>query len=824
MRRRSALKTLVAAPAALPLAAQNPEPWLGPDYWANPLQDWRRTSARAFECHVAGGDRNVYWLTRTLGETGDFAMSVRLAPLDATAAPAPRGWVGFRLGCRTWVNHYKDTAIRGLGLEAGLTHDGTLFITGAPAGPRLPLSGELTLSLTLIGSTLTLSAGGESLRHDLPQPARDFLTGGLMLVCSSVDPLPDLPVIREPNSATEPKRGTARGGAMRFRFTDWQVSGPRVRTHPERAFGPLLFNQFTLSRGVLKMLVQLVPFDSPQPALELRAGGRTVAQASIDPLSSTALLRVDRWDATRATPYEVVFGAHRLTGTIPADPVGKPQVNVGALTCQNDCGFPHAGIARNLAHAQPDILFFTGDQVYERNGEYGIERAPLATARLDYLRKWFLFGWAWGDLTRNIPCVCLADDHDVYHGNIWGAGGRKAEFTPGPEQKGQPQQWGQDSGGYTMPATWVNMVQRTQSAHLPDPPDPTPIDQEITVHYGHLHWGGISFALLEDRKWKTAPRTVLPEALIHNGWPQNPKWDAARQGDVPTAHLLGERQEKFLAAWANDWRDDTIMKCVVSATIFTNLATLPQTALDDSVTQSLAVMPLGGYAPNEKVTMDHDSNAWPQTARTRALRLIRRCLAVHIAGDQHLGSTVQYGVDDFADGPTALCTPAVSNLFPRRWFPPGTTNNLGDFRDGFGNRVTVRAVANPQKFGIAPHAQNERAPGFGWIVFDKPARRITLTNWPRWADLTSPGAQPYPGWPITISQWDNGLSRAGFELKLKKAVSGLVRVIKEGASEPEWVARLAQPLRALPVWTSGDYRIEHHAGHLRRIRATPRRA
>ena len=61
------------------------------------------------------------------------------------------------------------------------------------------------------------------------------------------------------------------------------------------------------------------------------------------------------------------------------------------------------------------------------------------------------------------------------------------------EPAGQP---GQDSGGYTMPAPWVNIVQRTQASHLPDPPEKTPVEQGISVHYSHLVWGGISFALL----------------------------------------------------------------------------------------------------------------------------------------------------------------------------------------------------------------------------------------------------------------------------------------------------------------------------------------
>lgn len=79
-----------------------------------------------------------------------------------------------------------------------------------------------------------------------------------------------------------------------------------------------------------------------------------------------------------------------------------------------------------------------------------------------------------------------------------GAGGRKAE--------GQPVQPGQDSGGYVQAADWVNMVQRTQTSHMPDAHDSTPVDQNIGVYYCSFTVGGVSFALLEDRKWKFAPK------------------------------------------------------------------------------------------------------------------------------------------------------------------------------------------------------------------------------------------------------------------------------------------------------------------------------
>ena len=824
MQRRSLLKGLAALPA-LPAAQRAAESraWLGPHYWANPLQDWRPSEGR-IECHVSGGDRNLFWLTRELSpQPGDFTMTVRTGRLDDAAAPGP-GWTGFRFGMRGHFHDYRDTALRGIGVEAGLTTDGRLFVGTVEANsPRVPASSGAELRLEARGTSVTLHGAGASLTRQIPA---EWLAGGVALVCHAGAPPSELPVMREPAAANSGKPPQTRTGNVRYWFRDWTLAGSKVIEHAQRAWGPILFVQYTLSRRVLKMTVQLAPVDAGQ--VELRANGKTIAKAEVEPLSATAVFRVANWDDRRDTPYSVVFDGQSYAGTIRRDPRDKPRLVVGALTCQGDFGFPHAAIAANLKHIRPDLLLFTGDQLYEANGGYGIERDPLDRARLDYLRKWYLFGWAWGDLTREIPCVCLADDHDVYHGNVWGAGGRKAEPPPDGTEAAARQQFGQDSGGYVMAARWVNLVYRTQSSHLPDPPDASPIDQGISVHHGHLLCGGVSFALLEDRKWKSAPKQMLPAARIRNGWPQAPGWNSARQGDVEGAQLLGERQEKFLRDWARDW-NGAEMKAVVSATVFCNLATLPAEMTSDAGTAKIPVEPLGGYARNERLTQDHDSNAWPQTPRNRALRAMRSCLAVHIAGDQHLGSTVQYGIDRWNDASFAICTPAISNIFPRRWYPPnpganrkpGAPTNSGEYLDGFGNRITVHAVANPQQFGISPKALNERAPGFGVVEFDKAARRITFTNWPRWADLTQGSAKPYAGWPVVIEQLDNGLSQSPWELRLPRSASGFLEVFAAGGAEPVLSWRPPRAVAAIPVWQEGRYEVR--AGRQRYLLEAVRR-
>ncbi|MGH9627161.1 MAG: hypothetical protein ACRD7E_02190, partial [Bryobacteraceae bacterium] len=120
-----------------------------------------------------------------------------------------------------------------------------------------------------------------------------------------------------------------------------------------------------------------------------------------------------------------------------------------------------------------------------------------------------------------------------------------------------------------------------------------------------------------------------------------------------------------------------------------------------------------------------------------------------------------------------VCVPAIANIFPRRWYPPepgenrkpGSPTYTGEFLDGFGNKVTVHAVFNPHAVKQAPEPLTHRAPGYGIIEFDRTARKITVTNWPRWVDATRPGAEPCDGWPITIGQTANGFPQSGWLLE-----------------------------------------------------------
>lgn len=807
-------------------------PWIGPDFWANPLQDWQLKDGRV-ECIASGGDRNLFLLTRELGSSGQgFKTQVSLGAMVDDFSDQ-EGWLGFKIGIRGDYNDYRDNAVRGDGYPVGITAQGQLFIGRLePTEPVLDLQWD-QLGLELVaeahenGSQISLrvtDASGKVMGEKTSVIERDWTVGGIALACSA-GTVPETPEKRPEllygNWGFKP--GTQRKGEVKAWFSDWRLDGDQVVFHPERSFGPILFTQYTLSDKTVRISAQMVPIGPDDEAiayLELMRGEQweEQAQSEIHPLSRTALFEIHNWNGQEEVGYRVRYSCftsgkkletHYYEGTIRREPWGKPELVVAGFTGNNDLGFPNKDIFNSVQKQNPDFLFFSGDQIYEGVGGYGVQTEPLDAACLDYLRKWYLYGWAYGDLLKDRPSVAIPDDHDVYHGNIWGAGGIA---TP-PGLSGSA---AQDKGGYKMNPQWVNMVQRTQTGHLPKPYDPKPVAQDIGVYYTQINYAGVSFAVLEDRKFKSAPAPLMPEAQIVNGWSKNPNWDASKTGDVLGAILLGERQLDFLEDWASDWRDSTWMKVVLSQTIFANVATLPEEdARTDANVPRLRILQAGEYPPNDIPVQDHDSNAWPQSPRDRALEKMRKAFAFHIAGDQHLGSVIEYGIDDYEDAGYAFCVPAISNVWPRRWFPkvpgenrnPGEPNYTGNFRDGFGNLMTVHAVSNPVFTGRKPSHLYDRATGFGIIRFQRETRDITMECWPR---VTDPDKEPrqYPGWPVTINQFDNYLTQAPYALpkiKVPDIKDAVIQVIDESTSEIVFTVRIKGHVIKPPVMKRGTY-------------------
>jgi alkaline phosphatase D len=771
--------------------------WIGPEFYANRMLDWELRDGRlqSMEGRRAKPMRTVHLLTRYLGEEdGSLNMSVVTGPVNTPDMLSDSTWAGFLIGAGGAEVDYRISALvhhwpaPGGGLFVGIDGSGHITVrdnenpdarraaradfTSSDWPPIEPAEsrgkvlefGEIGLRVMATPNEGTYSMVVEA--YDPEGEEDNVLSHSVYTGLDSKYFTGTLAVVSHASPSSE--------GAG-YWFDNWKIEGTKVIKDESRAFGPVLGIQYTLSGGILKMTAQMGPLgadDSKVAELLIQQNGswKTVAKGDLNNNGYTIGFRVEDWAEESDVPFRVMYSlwegalpvTHFYDGTIHSAIKGDDFV-LAAMNCQHIAGgdgswthnnfwWPHADMAEAVAYHKADMYFFAGDQIYE-SGLAGIVRAPADTAILDYLYHWNRFLWAFGDLTRHRPTVSIPDDHDVYHGNVWGAGGKSAEGPYSPAS---------DNGGYIEPAEFVNAVHRTQSSHLPDPFDPTPIEQGISVYYTNMEFGGVSFGIVADRMFKSAPRTLLPDAQVNNGWPSNPNWDAAKSGDHPDAVLLGDRQHEFTDYWAKNWGPSTWMKVFLSQTLFANVATIPEGDMNGSVIPGLAIPPPGEIVTGYKKAMDMDSNAWPQTGRNRVVSDIRRARAFHVAGDQHLGSVVRYGKDAFQDAGYGFVVPSIANIWPRRWFPPEVSPTrdpskswyTGDHLDGFGNHMTVLAVANPVDSGHEPSALYDRTPGYGIIRMNKKTRDVVFEAWPRWVDPSVEGAQPYADWPIEFNQED----------------------------------------------------------------------
>jgi len=487
----------------------------------------------------------------------------------------------------------------------------------------------------------------------------------------------------------------------------------------------ICFALYTVHDNTLKLTAQLYPLaagDSRTVGLEIKKEKEwvEVARATVIERGWTAPFRVEQWNDSQSYEYRVVHEAgSTYTGTIRKNPVDKDEIVMAAFT-GNSIHPAHGGdisredIIANVKRIDADVLFFAGDQVYDHFKHYA---------------GWLKFGRDFGEIIKDRPTLCLPDDHDAGQPNLWGESGKVSTLG------------GASDGGYSRPGDYVKEVERAQTSHFPDPVDPHKIGQGIGVWFTNLNWGNVDFAILEDRKFKTGPAGRVPKQGPRPDHIRNPDYDPASV-DVDGAVLLGERQLKFLDQWSQDW-EKTDMKVALSATIFCGGAHIH-----------------GGA--NGRLHADMDSNGWPQSGRDRALSALRKGFAFHCAGDQHLATIFHHGLRSHRDAIWSFCVPSIANLYLRWWEPlkpganrePGSPIYTGDHLDGFDNKVTNYAAANPEK-KPAGNILNTRSAGFGVVRMNTKKREITMECWPRNVDISDPGARQYQGWPRTISQFDN---------------------------------------------------------------------
>jgi hypothetical protein len=549
------------------------------------------------------------------------------------------------------------------------------------------------------------------------------------------------------------------------------------------------FAFYAHDHGVLKLTVQCFPLKPEEPksiTLEIKEKGQWKKLDTQDVLYPgwSSHFRIENWDSSKTLDYRVKLGElSTFEGTFRKDPKNKEEITVASMSCNSpndETPYQRAEYIKNLSIHDPDLLFFAGDQSYNHK---------------EHTYAFLQFGVQFAEIMKDRPTVMIPDDHDIGQANFWGEAGGVADAMNG------------NSGGYYFPGSYVKMVERQQTFNLPDAYDPTPIGQGIGVYYTDLNIGGIDFAIIEDRKFKTGPKGTIPQMGPRPDHINDPKYDR-KAVDLPDLKLLGDRQLDFLHNWSQDWTG-TQMKAVLSQTAFTG-----------------AVHKHGKL--ENRLLADLDSNAWPQTGRNKALTEIRRGVATHLCGDQHLGVSVQHGIEDFRDGPYAFTNPALVNTIYGRWWWPeneqagngekidGPLPWTGDYLDGLGNKVTMLAYANPKYATMTELRKNRtsRADGYGLIRFNKSNNKVTFECWPRFCDVRKGDTVQFPGWPITFQMEENdGRKAVGHLAMIQFDVSNpVVQVIEDATGEILYTRRIQGNSFAAPVYAKGSYTVKAGLG------------
>jgi alkaline phosphatase D len=820
--------------------------WIGPEYWANRLEDWRINIGR-LECLQADRAhpmRTVHLITHEMiAGMGDFSISIRTGMMKNPRVQEDDSWSGFLIGAgQGRVDYRAASLIHHLpgqfgGLICALDNTGRpIFRSNEQDQPpyafplyetsvewdrtRVPRGDFEDYELRLTGipeadGTYTLSiAVYDYARKELLTSARmvqideAFLRGNIALV----------------------SHGGRSENAMTYWFRDLQVTGTKIKFSPERRFGPILGTLYSLHERNLKMTVQFPPLgfsDTHSVTLQFRPIGTndwtSQTEGEITTPGYIATFHLPDWDEQRDYEYRLTYPfdgeMHEYYGRITHNPREKEEITLAALSGNHPMGrmldmapggagedykkgrwtaenlwFPYAPLIQALADQRPDLLIFTGEQVYSDpspENSMGNGRNP----ELDFLHHWFLWHWAYQPLTRRIPCVILPNPSDIYQTQLWGAGGIR-NITGNPA-----------SGGYMQEAHFINMVQRLMSSHNPGATNPRPVIQNIETLYGGFQYGGIGFFALEDRKFKSIP-SLIPNIQSENGIITAPNYNPVL-ADIPGTQLLGESQLKEVQDWCFRW-NQAEMKVLLTPSLFAAMETGPS---------------------GEKI-MDLDSNGWPQGARRRILDLLRRNHVLIIGGDSHLPALVQFGLEDWRDAGYQFSPPPVASKW-RTWWNPATPGEnqpadssayLGNHTDAFANKITVHAVANP-KISAQQSLRNNTAKGlpdwrflvnrelnndgYGIVRLHKKEQTIVFEAWP-WNSHPQQAPQQFPGWPVTIHMADLYNRQTTWwlpTLRISNRPNAVIHVIDESNNETLYMTRALQGEYAPRVFHDGSYTI-----------------
>ena len=407
--------------------------WIGPEFWANRLQDWEIKNGFV-QCIESSKKAPLRTLSLITGSTILKGDSLKLAVEIHLEKPskASQALAGFLIGSGGSHVDYRLSALthhrpaEDGGMLAVVNMEGRVFlfdhskpigkdnlwsISGSIAASDLPMIAQGNQpdvdTDVAVWNKLTLTLNIQKTEHGLRTDLESRNSGTGLLISR-------LTLWSTPEAFTD--GGVALVSHLSpdssdkgFAFNRWTIEGDRFDHDYDRHFGPILTTQYTLSRNVLSLTAQAGPLSAADPqraALEVydenQSQWRPIAYSELKPMSYTFPFRIENWDDTRDTPYRIVYDLKTsatdsertfFEGTIRKNPTEKEELVVTAFTGHkiftgglkwNHHGvwFPHNDILDAVQHHDPDFLFFSGDQIYEGDMTAAVYE-PLNKAMLD---------------------------------------------------------------------------------------------------------------------------------------------------------------------------------------------------------------------------------------------------------------------------------------------------------------------------------------------------------------------------------------------------------------------------------------------------------
>lgn len=764
--------------------------WIGPQYWSNRLQDWQINKGRLECLNGNAPKRTVHLLTREISQKkGDFTIQMDIGKIQTENNMDNDAYAGFMIGAGDTATDYRK---RALIHHAATENDGFLAVVSGDGRLHFKYNDEQGTDISIVSASqlkeTKFTPDGIVLQLKILQMDTAY-RAQLSLLTKEGDEIGVSEIIIKNEQLLLGNIALiANGGADQkghsFWFKNLELYGKKLSVYEERIFGPVAGILYTINNKTLKINAQLMPIGKMQKQtlkLEVALKGsnnwKTIADKFIDSKSYTVVYTIDEWETEFDFDIRLIYNTldnngeineYSYYGSVPAQPNMCDMVKLAVMhgnshtinsimntrnyNFSEQLLFPHNEIIHSIAEKPVDMLVYTGNQIDGYSPTMPDTRS-LETAELDYLYKWYLWQWSYSQLNRKMPAIVITDSKDYYQTKLWGESGKKAPVQPldsfPHRYKNKEYYWPTDQGGFIMPPDFVKLVEKTQVSHLPKPYDTTFLKNDISPYYTELNFAGISFAILEGRKFKTSPQTALPEQKPINGYPLF--WETPDEYlDKEFAKLFGQKQQEFLQQWSKNW-NNALIKIAIVQSDFADIASYPD-SLHNQFTYPL-FYPYEKEARNERreiLSKNMLVNAWPQNKRNKTIETLRKCYAFSISGGSNLGRLTHHGIDKTADAIYNFTPPPLVNKVPERWSPPPLPRRKAwnkDLynRDGFGNKVKVMRLAN-QKYNNQKTYKPFSA--YGIVTIDVCKQNITT-------DCIAADSNFIEGWPVSFSIWDN---------------------------------------------------------------------